>query len=1355
MSTSERRTDRKHHTPRRNHPLLSWYALFFLLCLLFLPMPAHAQQPGPTTWEWRTFTADNSPLAPGMVQQLVEDSRGRIWIGTDEGISLYQAGTWQTFTADNSPLALGGVQELLEDAQGRIWVGTAGGVSVYAQSAWQTFTADNSPLAPGEVNTLLEVSQSHIWVGTGYYDGATYRGGVSVYAQGDWQTFTADNSSLAPGKVTEFLEDSQSRIWVGTGYYDGPTSKGGVSVYVQGTWQTFTADNSSLAPGWVSVLLEDAQGRIWVGTKEGISFYLDGTWQTFTTDRYPLPPAGVNELLEDSQGRIWVGTWDGVSLFDGSTWQTFTVNNSPLALNNNVWPILEDSRGRIWVATDGGVSFYQDGIWHTFTADNSPLASGRPIEFLEDSQGRIWVGTNDYDFEMGISRGGVSLFDGSAWQTFTVDNTFLGGVRELLEDSQGRIWVGTEWAADIGGISLYQEDLWQTFTADNSPLAPGWANVLLEDAQGRIWVATDGGVSLYQDSIWHTFTVDNSPLASGRPIEFLEDSQGRIWVGTNDYDFEMGISRGGVSLFDGSAWQTFTAGDFSLATEMVTELLEDSQGRIWVGSRYSDCEPFVWQGGVSFYDGSAWQTFTPGNSPLAPGGVTELLEDTQGRIWVGTEGGVSFYQDGIWHTFAADNSPLASGSRVTGLLEDSQGRIWVATDYYDHERFFWRGIVSRYDESTWQTFTVDTPPTAPYRVTELLEDSQRRIWVGAWDSVSLYDGGGWQNFAAEDSYLAPGMVTELLQGSKNRIWVGTWGGVSLFDGISWQAFTAGNSPLVEGEVNMLLEDSQGRIWVGTGGGVSLFDGISWQTFTAGNSPLVEGEVNILLEDSQGRIWVGTNKGLSMRRLGDRPFAFLHHAGLAFGQTPSLRNTAALTLTFPSHRSSLEVSFSGIDAESDPDRLLFRCQLEGYNEHEVPCASPVRYPALPPGTYTFRVRALDEDLMSSEPATATFTLVSTTSPTPTPTLAPTPTPRIVEVERVVPGLPREAVIPLVGGLGGLVVAIVLGAMIRSRIRRARALRRGFNPYEAGRPVLDPHRFFGREALIAQVLNTIHQNDVLIHGERRIGKTSLLRQLEHRLRAMDDPDYQFIPVYADVEGVPQAEFFHLLMEEIVAAFRESDCALPVLRFAGKAAAAYTYRDFLHDIQSLLEVPQAASHRTIRLILLMDEVDVMNSYDQLVQQQFRRILMKRFARQVGVVASGVHVFREWSRDESPFRNLFVEIHLGTMEEEAARRLITEPVKGIYSYDDEAVDLILRYSEHKPWRIQRLCLELVNRLLAERRTRVTRQDVEEVHRRMLTEEAEWDVPQGEYPALVPASLSAAEAEAEYRAQSEEGRNA
>jgi hypothetical protein len=104
MNISKPRANRKHHTPRRNHPSLSWNLLLFVLLCLLLPIPTHAQEPSPTTWGWHAFTSDNSPLAPGSVSALLEDSQGRIWVGTDEGLSLYQEGARQTLTLYASPI---------------------------------------------------------------------------------------------------------------------------------------------------------------------------------------------------------------------------------------------------------------------------------------------------------------------------------------------------------------------------------------------------------------------------------------------------------------------------------------------------------------------------------------------------------------------------------------------------------------------------------------------------------------------------------------------------------------------------------------------------------------------------------------------------------------------------------------------------------------------------------------------------------------------------------------------------------------------------------------------------------------------------------------------------------------------------------------------------------------------------------------------------------------------------------------------------------------------------------------------------------------------------------------------------
>ena len=278
----------------------------------------------------------------------------------------------------------------------------------------------------------------------------------------------------------------------------------------------------------------------------------------------------------------------------------------------------------------------------------------------------------------------------------------------------------------------------------------------------------------------------------------------------------------------------------------------------------------------------------------------------------------------------------------------------------------------------------------------------------------------------------------------------------------------------------------------------------------------------------------------------------------------------------------------------------------------------------------------------------------------------------------------------------------------------AIERKFNPYISGGPVREPDMFFGREELLKRIINTLHNNSIMIHGPQRIGKTSLLYQLADRLRAASDPDYVFIPALIDLEGTVQEEFFHTLMEEIL-----EDCQpylterLP-LAYNEKGGQAYTHRDFAGDLSMLIGHLRQNNDRQVRLILLLDEVDVMNHYDQLIQQQLRRIFMKTFARNLGAVVAGVHIDKEWRRLESPWYNFFVEMELPPLSREEAIRLITEPVKGVYSYEDEAVEAIWEHSQGHPQLVQQLCLEAVNRLLQEKRSRVTKADVESVYRGM-----------------------------------------
>jgi AAA+ ATPase superfamily predicted ATPase len=298
---------------------------------------------------------------------------------------------------------------------------------------------------------------------------------------------------------------------------------------------------------------------------------------------------------------------------------------------------------------------------------------------------------------------------------------------------------------------------------------------------------------------------------------------------------------------------------------------------------------------------------------------------------------------------------------------------------------------------------------------------------------------------------------------------------------------------------------------------------------------------------------------------------------------------------------------------------------------------------------------------------------------------------------------------------IIALTLLISLLRTRVghsaRTRQAIERKFNPYISGGPVREPDMFFGREELLGRIINTLHNNSIMIHGPRRIGKTSLLYQLANRLRATSDPDYAFLPALIDLEGTAQEEFFHTLMEEILEGCQPDLAGRLPLAYNEKGEREYTHRDFARDLRTLIGHLQQNSDKEVRLILLLDEVDVMNRYDQLVQQQLRRVFMKTFARNLGVVVTGVHISKEWDRLESPWYNLFLEMELPPLSLEEVVRLIKEPVKGVYSYDDEAVEAIWEYSQGHPQLVQQLCLEAVNRLLQEKRSRVTKADVESVY--------------------------------------------
>jgi tetratricopeptide (TPR) repeat protein len=292
-----------------------------------------------------------------------------------------------------------------------------------------------------------------------------------------------------------------------------------------------------------------------------------------------------------------------------------------------------------------------------------------------------------------------------------------------------------------------------------------------------------------------------------------------------------------------------------------------------------------------------------------------------------------------------------------------------------------------------------------------------------------------------------------------------------------------------------------------------------------------------------------------------------------------------------------------------------------------------------------------------------------------------------------------------------IAFLAGVWAHRTRRRRQLMKRRFNPFIAGAPVLDTEMFFGREQLIERILQTIHNNSLLLYGERRIGKTSLQHHLRRRLLQLDDPDFAFYPVFVDLQGTPESQFFATLAEDV---FHQLESILGDMGSGEDLVpdSEYGYRDLVRDLRRVIKVLEERSPKQVKLVLLIDEVDELNAYDPRINQRLRSLFMKSFAENLVAVVSGVEIRKQWDKEGSPWYNFFEEVEVTPIGRDDVVELITRPIGGVFKIDQAVTDRIIELTDRKPYQVQRLCVALVNRMHEQGRRVITTADVDAVSR-------------------------------------------
>lgn len=591
------------------NPLLprkkSCFSILFV-CLIFLATKIHAQD-----YKFSHISVADG-LSQAVVNCMIQDEKGFMWFGTQEGLNRYDGYNFKIFKRDpeeTNSLSNNFIYALKQDKKGMIWIGTNGGGLNSFDPITERFSHfTNDPKNPNSISNdvvriIHEDKNGKLWIGTD--------GGMNEFDPSNgkfirYQNKSTDPNSISSDHIYDIIEDAAGNIWAGS-YGKG------ISMFEAATKRFYNYELSGedfdrLFPKSVpadpkrreqclqvrSLLLFDAT-HIWVGTNGGGIESFNTQTRAFDAMMYPdgsialIASTKILTMCDDQEGNIWVGTFDkGIDVINKSDRkiQHYTQNehDNYAISSSGIKCIYRDGDGNMWMGTNGeGINIYftsTSTITHIRHSErpevgDNTLKSNAILSVMEDHTGLLWIGT---------SGGGLSTMNRENGQYLhfpQLSTASNNSILSLMESSSGIIWVGTYGE----GLNSYDPETKtiKSYTPDNQIVEGTVLCIVEEPRTGFIWFGTFGAgvycLNPKTDSI-KQYTVENSGISSNYIYCLFFDGQRNLWIGTRG---------GGVTKFDMQTgkFQVFDHDDKvkkSLSNNIVYCITEDNNATLWIGT---------------------------------------------------------------------------------------------------------------------------------------------------------------------------------------------------------------------------------------------------------------------------------------------------------------------------------------------------------------------------------------------------------------------------------------------------------------------------------------------------------------------------------------------------------------------------------------------------------------------------------------------------------------------------------------------------------------------------------------------------------------------------------------------------
>ncbi len=651
-------------------------AIFFIFCSI--GQFAVAQAP---SLYFNRVTIQNG-LSHNKVNCILQDQRGFIWMGTDDGLNRYDGRRFVVFRHEpGNKASISGniITDIVEDEKGVLWISTSdGGLSKYDYrlssdqqfKQYRNIPGDPTSIPVNIINDLLPDRYGHLWLATGGYSVLRFNKSTERFERPD------------PGSRRTALKmclDSNGVLWVGG--QGGSILKVNTKTLASETDPRYTNLYSGLPHATVTALYKDSNNDIWFGSWDNVLYRYSAATQSeevfdqSTPAAFPVEEA--TSFSEDNEARLWIGgRYAGLTIYDKNQNQFFNYRYDPARegsiADDQVNCIFRCRNGMFWIGTNKGVSVYNP-LQQYFVQTFLP-ATGKKItiyDFYEEKNGDLWIATTN----------GIYIQKKDEHNFLHLPLSYKGerlSVTKFFSDSKGNFYIGTNYS-----LFLYDKKTNRISMLPGTEKDPVIGKIIdsrvvsITEAtiEGKpvLLVSPYGHFLTYYDFDSKTWVsrmdtvkkiIQRFNLKDNLIRKFYRTRSDQLWLATGKMGLAEWTTNSSPTL-NFRANNPAEAG--TISNDNVYDIIEDAKNNLWVST---------YGGGLNYFD-------TKSKKFDHIGATNNLLEgihiDSKEQVWMIINGNLHKYnpQTGSYSSFSLPDLEKSGGVKGN-IFKDSGGFMYAA-----------------------------------------------------------------------------------------------------------------------------------------------------------------------------------------------------------------------------------------------------------------------------------------------------------------------------------------------------------------------------------------------------------------------------------------------------------------------------------------------------------------------------------------------------------------------------------------------------------------------------------------------------------------------------------------------------